>query len=111
MEQEIYEEDLIELIENVLVPLEKYFTTFIDIGVDDQEPRRVFVDDIGKAGLAMTSHAQDEIRSAVEMLYQKVGRVKVRRAGYQNRMGVRPRKILDVDIAGSSGAEEGWAKH
>jgi len=110
MEQEIYEEDLIELIENVLVPLEKYFTTFIDIGVDDQEPRRVFVDDIGKAGLAMTSHAQDEIRSAVEMLYQKVGRVKVRRAGYQNRMGVRPRKILDVDIAGS-GAEEGWAKH
>lgn len=111
MDQEIYDEDLIELVENVLVPLEKYFTTFVDIGVDDQEPRRVFVDDIGKAGLALTSHAQDEIRTALEMLYQKVGRVKVRRAGYANRMGVRPRKILDVDLGGSGAEEEGWAKH
>ncbi|EPR35698.1 hypothetical protein dsat_2039 [Alkalidesulfovibrio alkalitolerans DSM 16529] len=110
MEQEMYEEDLIELIENVLMPLEKYFATFMDIGVDDQEPRRVFVDDIGKAGLALTNHAQDEIRSALELLYQKVGRVRVRRAGYGNRMGIRPRKIMDVDLV-SGGAQEGWAKH
>ncbi|WP_029895943.1 hypothetical protein [Desulfohalovibrio reitneri] len=111
MEQELYEEDLIDLIENVLGPLEKYFTTFIDIGVDDQEPRKVFVDDIGKTGLALTSHAQDEIRGALELLYQKVGRVSVRRAGYHNRMGVRPRKIMDVDIAGGEEPDQGWAKH
>lgn len=112
MDKDYYEEDMADLIENVLAPLEKYFASLIDIGYGDQEPRRVFVDDIGKTGLALTSHAQDEIRDALDYLHQKVGRVRVRRAGYQNRIGMRPRKIIDVDLGGDeTGAlGEPWAK-
>ncbi len=111
MDKDYYVEDMADLIENVLAPLEKYFASLIDIGFDDQEPRRVFVDDIGKTGLALTNHAQDEIRSALEHLHQKVGRVRVRRAGYHNSIGMRPRKIIDVDLGEESCAiGEPWAK-
>lgn len=111
MDQELYHEDLMELIENALAPLEKYFTSFIDLGYEDREPRKIFIDDVGQTGLALTQHAQDEIRAAMSQLFEKIGRVTVRRAGADNRLGVPPRKVLDVDLSGSEASSgRGWAK-
>ena len=110
MPHDTYDEDLLELIRNALAPLEKYFATFVDLGCEDQEPRKVFIDDIGQTGMALVGHAQEEIASALELLTDKVGRVTVRRATMDNRMGVRPRKIVDVDLEAAS-ESRGWAKH
>lgn len=109
MPHDTYDEDLLDLVRNALGPLEKYFGTFIDLGCEDQEPRKVFVDDIGNTGMALVSHAQEEIATALELLTERVGRVKVRRAAMDNRLGVRPRKILDVDLEAGE-PEQSWAK-
>ena len=112
MNPDSYDEDLLDLIRNALAPLEKYFATFIDLGCEDQEPRRVFVDDIGNTGLALVSHAQEEIASALELLTDKIGRVSVRRAAMDNQMGLRPRKMLDVELVDvASEASPSAAKH
>ncbi|EGJ49651.1 hypothetical protein V6C53_09595 [Desulfocurvibacter africanus] len=110
MSHDTYDEELQDLVRNALAPLEKYFTTFIDLGFEDQEPRKVFIDDIGNTGMALVSHAQEEIAQALELLLDRVGRVVVKRAGMENRLGVRPRKILDVDLAGGEIKQQGWAK-
>lgn len=110
MSYDTYDEDLLELIRNALAPLEKYFGTFIDLGSEDQEPRRVFVDDIGNTGMALVNHAQEEIFTALDLMSDKVGRVNVRRAAMDNRMGVRPRKILDVDVETGGHKTATWAK-
>ena len=110
MPHDTYDEDLQELIRNALAPLEKYFGTLIDLGSEDQEPRKVFVDDIGNTGMALVSHAQEEIFTSLDLLADKVGRVNVRRAAMDNRLGVRPRKILDVDLEASGPEAPSWAK-
>jgi len=109
MSHDTYDEELQDLVRNALAPLEKYFSTFIDLGHEDQEPRKVFIDDIGNTGMALVSHAQEEIAQALDVLLDKIGRVVIKRAGMDNRLGVRPRKILDVDFAGGE-VRQGWAK-
>lgn len=109
MSHDTYDEELLDLVRNALAPLEKYFSTFIDLGYEDQEPRKVFIDDIGNTGMALVSHAQEEIAQALDLLVDRVGRVVVKRAALENRLGARPRKILDVDLIGGE-AKQGWAK-
>lgn len=112
MSNDTYDEDLLDLVRNALIPLEKYFGTFIDLGCEDQEPRKIFIDDVGNTGMALVNHAQEEIAQALELLADKIGRVTVRRAAMDNRLGLRARKILDVDLQGAAEEQEhGWAKH